>query len=540
MSILRDWSQKLRACTSDQRGAVAVIFGIMAIPVMGLVGASLDYSRAANVQTQLQGAIDAAVLSTAQMRDLTDEQIEQELRAQIMSMVDGAHGADGLTIDVSRNNEDSLLDISASMDIETSLLSLIGIRDITIAAGAAVGTEVAAMEVALVLDNTGSMRHQNRIGALRGAANLFLDIVSDEGEADNLKIALVPYTAQVNIGNTTTMEQFLDQEGLSTHHAQLIEGRRLGRLRNCGTIPAEANDTDAYSYVVRGCDVYNPDQISHWQLYQQLDGVEWKGCVEARPEPFDVTDDLALDSDPDTLWVPAFWIDDISWRDTNDWLPDRDPPGVSFDRQGDIYNVFKYRSSANNDVDEVPNSTLGPAKNCGDPIVPLTDNFEAIGNSIDNMTYWNSGGTVTAQGVVWGWRTLSPRLPFNEGAPYDEVTKVMVVMTDGRNELVSTNNGYLRSHYSGYGHARHGRFPGESVNSGLNYINARTLEACRNAKAAGVVIYTVTLGLSSDARALWDQCATTPDYASHVNAPSELEDAFGDIAASVGELRLTR
>jgi Flp pilus assembly protein TadG len=588
MSILQTWTDHLKNYVCDQRGVVAIIFGIAAIPIVGMVGASLDYSRAASVQSQLQDALDGAILTAAHERQLSDTQLEAAIRTQIEAMVGGAHGADALTLLINRDpDEETLMEISATMKVDTTILEIMGISDIEVGANAAVSVDFRALEVALVLDNTGSMRSSGRISSLRQAASDFVDVVTEEGQSDNVMISLVPYTAQVNIGNTTTMEQYLDKEGLSEHHAQLIEGQVIARqsggscvprisgvdvptqqdldfagvetpsvpgfaslsfldaygdiLRELvGVNPAHAQTVTPYQYVVQGGCIYNPTQISHWQLYEQMDDVAWKGCVEARPEPFDVTDTPPDPSNPDTLWVPGFWIDDSSWRATNDWLPDREPPGASFHQNGEHYSVFKYASSAGHSVDEIPNSTLGPAQNCGDPIVPLTDNFSMLEDRIDDMTYWLGGGTVTAQGVVWGWRTLSPEQPFTEGAPYDEVTKVMVVMTDGRNELVSSRNNALGSHYSAYGHLRTGRFPSQSVNGARAYIDERTLAACANAKATGIIIYTVTFGLDSASRSMWDTCATETDMAYHVNSASDLIGAFNDIADSVGELRLTR
>lgn len=588
MSIIPKWTKHFKSFVSDQRGVVAIIFGIAAIPILGMVGASLDYSRAANVKTQLQDALDGAILTVAHERQLSDAQMEAAVRAQIEAMVGGAHSASGLTLNISRNpDEHTLVDISATMNVDTTLLEIMGIKTIPVGAQAAVGVDFQSLEVALVLDNTGSMRSSGRIASLREAALDFVDVVTEQGESDNVKIALVPYTAQVNIGNTTTMEQYLDKEGLSEHHAQLIEGQVVARHSGGSCVPqissrdtpsdpnldlarsdalsvpgfarlsfldaygdvmreligvnaAHASSVTPYDYVYQGGCIYNPTQISHWQLYEQMDDVEWKGCVEARPEPFDVTDTPPDDNNPDTLWVPGFWIDDSGRRAANDWLPDREPPGSNFHQNGEHYSVFKYASSSGHDVDEIPNSTLGPAQNCGDPIVPLTDNFALLEDRIDDMTYWLGGGTVTAQGVVWGWRTLSPAQPFTEGEPYGEVTKVMVVMTDGRNELVSSNNNAIGSHYSAYGHLRTGRFPSQSVNGAREYIDERTLAACANAKATGILIYTVTFGLDAASRTMWDTCATETDMAYHVNSASDLIGAFNEIADSVGELRLTR
>ncbi|MCX7324933.1 MAG: hypothetical protein NTZ14_10980 [Hyphomicrobiales bacterium] len=56
------------------------------------------------------------------------------------------------------------------------------------------------------------------------------------------------------------------------------------------------------------CILANPDWISHLDLF---DGIrtrsgaraQWKGCVEARPDPFDVTDDPPNLADPHTLFT---------------------------------------------------------------------------------------------------------------------------------------------------------------------------------------------------------------------------------------------
>ena len=604
MSILARVKNRLSTFLIQDRGAVAVIFGVMAIPVVALAGAALDYSRASDVKAQLQGALDAAILFVAHETNLDDAQIAEIVRTQIETMVDGAHGADHLDIDIISNSEDNLLEITAELTIDTTVLGIMGVETIDIQANAAVTTDFADLEVALVLDNTGSMRHQNRIGSLRTAALDFVRIVTEDADGNNLRISLVPYTAQVNIGNDASMEQYIDTLGLSRHHAQMIEGVVVARRDNStcrnthysGLMPTGEGDVqfasstrpldqeagtavevpgfarvsflDAYTSALRelvgvnaanasstppttfpsdylrdgydDCFIVNPLQISYWDVYRQLDGVNWKGCVEARPEPFDVNDAPPDANNPDTLWVPAFWLDDDDYDHQNDWLDDRLPSNHDWYDYGEYYSVYKYSSSAGNTVDEVPSSTEGPAKNCADPILPLTDNFAHLNDRIRDMTYWSSGGTVTAQGVIWGWRTLSPTAPFMEGAPYDEARKVMVVMTDGRNELVSSSHPAFGSHYSAYGHLYSGRLPSSSVTAAREYIDDRTLEACANAKAAGIIIYTVTFGLDGNTRAMWDECATEPDMAHHVNSPSQLVEAFGTIADSVGELRLTR
>ena len=43
----------------DRRGGVAPMFAIAVIPVFGLVGAAVDYSRANSIRAGLQSALDA-------------------------------------------------------------------------------------------------------------------------------------------------------------------------------------------------------------------------------------------------------------------------------------------------------------------------------------------------------------------------------------------------------------------------------------------------------------------------------------------------
>ena len=312
---------------------------------------------------------------------------------------------------------------------------------------------------------------------------------------------------------------------------------------------SQAHAFSPYTYEVeRGCYPRNPGRISNWQLFQQV-GIEWKGCVEARPEPFDVTDTPPDPRNPDTLWVPYFWIDDanraFSWfpSGNNDWIDDGPfIANTEMERNiaGRTDSVLKYTTANRMRIDDTPPSTRGPNKSCGDEIVPLTNDYDLLSSRIRAMTHWNDGGTQTAQGVAWGWRTLSPGVPFTEGAPYGEVNKVMVVMTDGENYLVSSENGRMLSNYSSYGFLRMGRM-GHSINEARDYIDSRTIAACENAKQAGVIVYTVTFGLRSRAaRRVWDACATEQSMAYHVDTASELVGAFNTIANEVGELRLTR
>ena len=71
----------------------------------------------------------------------------------------------------------------------------------------------------------------------------------------------------------------------------------------------------------------------------------------------------------------------------------------------------------------------------------------------------NNSGTNIAQGLVWAWRVLSPDAPFvGQGVSYedDETQKVLVLLSDGRNQVVE-NDDITGSDYTSYGYLADGR-----------------------------------------------------------------------------------
>src|SRR5262249_46736161 len=66
---------------TDERGNVAIIFGLALLPVAGMVGAALDCSRANSVKAAMQASLDAtALLLTRDAETLTPSQLNKKAR----------------------------------------------------------------------------------------------------------------------------------------------------------------------------------------------------------------------------------------------------------------------------------------------------------------------------------------------------------------------------------------------------------------------------------------------------------------------------
>jgi Flp pilus assembly protein TadG len=114
-----------------REGQVAVIFSLALLPILSLVGASVDYSRANGIRTNIQQALDAAVLAGA-INAGSDWQSTALSVFNANLSVQGAHvGSPTFSI----NNAQYLGSVSAS--VETTYLGVIGFNTMQVSVNSA-------------------------------------------------------------------------------------------------------------------------------------------------------------------------------------------------------------------------------------------------------------------------------------------------------------------------------------------------------------------------------------------------------------------
>src|SRR6478752_7767931 len=65
LAICRQLARKLKQFSADRAGNVALTFGIATLPILGGVGAAIDYSHANSVKAAMQSALDSTALMLA-------------------------------------------------------------------------------------------------------------------------------------------------------------------------------------------------------------------------------------------------------------------------------------------------------------------------------------------------------------------------------------------------------------------------------------------------------------------------------------------
>src|SRR5689334_15700147 len=86
----------LRRFSRDARGNTAIMFGLSLFPLIGFVGAGVDYSMSASQRTKLQAATDATTLAIAQN---ANKMSDEELLALAKKMVKAEMGKTPINVD---------------------------------------------------------------------------------------------------------------------------------------------------------------------------------------------------------------------------------------------------------------------------------------------------------------------------------------------------------------------------------------------------------------------------------------------------------
>ena len=515
----------LRRFKHDERGAFLALFGIMTIALVATGGAVVDFVSVDQARNRAQLALDSSVLAL-QPDIYTKTEAEIMNAAQALLTQRLANSSITATVDeITINEEDGSLFLNTSLTVPTYFVDLVGVDYVSFNVSAQATRKKLFVEVAFVLDNSGSMGAQSRMTNLKKATKSATNILfygadpkpSGATKLENTKISVVPFAYFVNIGSQYKDASWMDQAGVSSISNDNFDD--------------DNNDATPFN-----------GAVDRFALYDSMINTSWKGCVEARPGQYGIDDTPPSTSDPDSLFVPVFAPDNPDKKGYyNKYLKDsggacpNNPKVWKLSHRERQERLCKYTGAK-------PTDDYGPNGYCLDTsILPLTDDVSSIVSKIDAMK--SNGWTNIHQGAMWGFHALSPTAPFSEGADYDQATsKVMIIMTDGQNTFPTSSNMNGSRILSAYGHLSTGRLGAPGVNTGLSNtatMNALTVKTCEAARAEGIVIYSIGLEAPNSAtKNMLRDCATDSSKVFFPSAASELNSVFKTIAEQLSNLRI--
>ncbi|MDQ8029482.1 MAG: ubiquitin-activating E1 FCCH domain-containing protein [Brevundimonas sp.] len=207
--IVRGGEAFLRRLAGETRGNVALIFGL-SLPVLILMTmGGVDIHRASTVRVNLQDALDAAALHAARSPYTTNTDIQRvgmiALKANLKAYPDIILREADTTFVL---NSDDVVVADAKVDVKTLVANIFlppygKFMDdyIKVGAHSEVDRSSKNLEVALVLDITGSMSG-NKITTLKQAASDLVDQVVQPVQTPYYsRMSIIPYSMGVNLGS---------------------------------------------------------------------------------------------------------------------------------------------------------------------------------------------------------------------------------------------------------------------------------------------------------------------------------------------------
>lgn len=450
----------LKRFRRNDEASVGMIFGLALVPMMGITGVAVDYSRSAAVRNELQVAVDATSLALAKDSVIeTSAQYNARAQAVFNGNWTSRFGASLESLTVTKGTDKFKVDAKARVNY--AVMSIFGVTGGDVGATATSGWGLNKIEIALVLDNTGSMGWSNKMQELKKAlcgdqtcSNLnptsgFVRKMKDAAVLNNqIRVSLVPFDTSVRVPAAT--------------QASVIAGAPL-------------NST--FSYTGAGYCAGNPTTS------RRISFVRF------------------ADRDKDTNGCGAGRVTQATWQ------------GCLWDR--DQLNNLDTKPSG---VDVADVQTLHPAVTCRSNNLARMMSFVDVKTSSSTLisalaTMQPSGNTNLTVGVTWGTNMLTPGLPLSTAAASQpNLQRFMILLTDGDN----TEN---------------------RQTTAAGSIDARARLACADAKAQGILIYSIRVIEGN--QALLKECASGPGYYYEVSNASQIDGVFTAIAGKINSIRLT-
>ena len=549
MSRINHLCRRAKRLWRSERGAVAPLVGVCAIMLVGAVGVAIDVGRGQVAQSKLQAALDSAGLAAGAVvgQNVTEEKLKPEARKYLdANFVGVTVDADITDFDLDLSEDKSVVTLSAKASLPTTFMQIFGEKSMQVAARTEITRETTGLEVALVLDTTGSMDDPvsssdstKKIDALKSAATDLVGILFGSHETvDDLYVGIVPFAQAVNVGTSRTAWS----SDYATRSAKTkCFGRTSGSSPKCPTsgnagVISTTISTDSptkpsvstHGSTLTLVDDWLDATPSSW-YFKSSSGVrhKWGGCFEERYTDGNDVTDATPESSPFKVYLfPDYKnsseADNTTSSSSNNWL----------DNSNGNYNVS---TSADRSANKSCPTT---------PVTVMTNTKSTLTSAITALSA--RGNTILPTGLAWGWRLISPSwrgkwggtmATFNLPLDYDEPLsqKAVIFMTDGKNDVDPA--------YGPYGPLAAGHLGTTNETTAETVkLKDKTLAVCSAMKAKGIIIYTLVFGSGSNTatKTMMKQCASEDDFFFDSPSKEALQSAFQAIGDSLSKLRVSK
>jgi Flp pilus assembly protein TadG len=361
-------------------GNIAVIFTIAAIPVIGFVGAAIDYSRTNSARSSVQSALDSTALMLSKdlaSGTITADKVLPQAQLYFSALYtnpDGkpvtpaqAVGPVSATYTPNNGNMGNTIQLSVTAQVTTDFMKVLSssLSTVNFTVNSTTAWGNVKMRVALALDNTGSMADNGKITALRTAVagnGGLIDQLSALAKNDgDVYISVIPFAKDVNIGNSNqTWIDWTDWDAAN------------------GTCSKSSYTTQSTCEAAR-------------KTWTAANHSKWTGCVTDRTQSYDTLNTAPVAAITDTFFPAEEYYENSEYY----CKPGNNPPLQQ--------------------------------------IAPLTYDWASLKKIVNAMQ--PTGGTNQPIGLAWAWQSLAQTAPMTapaEDSNY-QYNRVIIILSDGLN-----------------------------------------------------------------------------------------------------------
>lgn len=266
----------------NNRGTIAVIFAFAIVVLFATVALAVDAGRAYSASSKLASAADAAALAAARLLD-DEDATDADVKA-LAQVVFNANINQLKMSDIAISNFNAAVDrgassvtITSDIKVPTTVAQVVGIDSIDFSPTSKVVFKAKKIELALVLDITGSMNNDGKLAALKTAAKDLVDaLFSSAPTKGAVKVSMVPYAGSVNAGATAAADA---TNNASTDNC-VVEREGTAAFTeaapNSGAYVSATNSTESPKYSCPG-----PEIVPLTDLHEQGDRDNFKASIDA-------------------------------------------------------------------------------------------------------------------------------------------------------------------------------------------------------------------------------------------------------------------
>ena len=204
----------LRAFGRARGGNVAIMFGFAVIPLVAAVGAAVDYTNANATKTAMQAALDStALMLSRDASTLSQADLDAKALSYFTALFNNKTSTTNITIKANYTaTGGSTVTVTGAGKMPTQFMEVVGFDNINIGTASTVKWGSQRLRVALVLDNTGSMKDDGKIGALKTATtNLLAQLKAAASVDGDVYVSIVPFVKDVSFDTSGGIAAWSDQ-----------------------------------------------------------------------------------------------------------------------------------------------------------------------------------------------------------------------------------------------------------------------------------------------------------------------------------------